>query len=742
MIIEADSKAETLELGRIALWYKGTTTDDQTKAKVETITTGIVRASVPILQRGLVWRPQQIEMLWDSLFRGFPIGALVVCPKIKGQVKKSDDDVTHHILDGQQRCNAICLGFTDPFSQPEAFQPRRGERDQSVLWLDLNPELREESTRGYLARLTNSAHPWGYWKNDNADRISADDKRKALDAIGKSPEQQGYKRPGPREMSPYFSNAPVPLGWLMSAPISSSDAFWEHVKARLEVMQCTGLMWVNKAIGFIGNDQSAQKKKHIFDGICRARNATIVALMAPKELLDETVQEARDNGLEIARNLGGISNIEHLFQRLNQQGTQLNGEELAYSMIKAYWPELAESIDNIKPRHMPSSRIVSLAVRLALASDTKDRLPSTLGVSQIRAMAKKKDTRITDFIIGKEAEEYSPLFRASIQVDEWLKYSSENPSGFLPVHITRFAMGSPDVYLLLLWMAHSTMGDTKTQQSLRKPAQALTSWIHWFALDKGKAVNCIYAECKGKNSFSPGTLKEAIRLALAKDNSLLAVLPSKEHMIAFMMQPQSNIDDWNWWNLVNDTQGQIDELRKQILEQVVYRILGNKEILLYVQREYLNGQFDNYDPSDTDMWQDYNSPWDYDHILPHSCVYNRKGWKFQKFCTKWVNTIGNLRAWPAEENRSWQAESAVQKISTDDIRRNSFLLLAKDEDGKSDEERELKAFSAGDKVLDDPKAALHFANACWFRIVRIYGEWYDCVRIADLLPETLTGEMA
>ena len=35
-------------------------------------------AAIPSLQRGAVWKPQQVELLWDSILRGFPIGALVV----------------------------------------------------------------------------------------------------------------------------------------------------------------------------------------------------------------------------------------------------------------------------------------------------------------------------------------------------------------------------------------------------------------------------------------------------------------------------------------------------------------------------------------------------------------------------------------------------------------------------------------------------------------------------------------
>jgi hypothetical protein len=40
---------------------------------------------LPSLQRGAVWRPNQIELLWDSVMRGFPIGSMVVCKRLDRQ---------------------------------------------------------------------------------------------------------------------------------------------------------------------------------------------------------------------------------------------------------------------------------------------------------------------------------------------------------------------------------------------------------------------------------------------------------------------------------------------------------------------------------------------------------------------------------------------------------------------------------------------------------------------------------
>ena len=60
------------------------------------------KVDIPNVQRGFVWKPSQIENLWDSLLRGYPVGAFVMTPKSDGNFE---------ILDGQQRATSISLGF-------------------------------------------------------------------------------------------------------------------------------------------------------------------------------------------------------------------------------------------------------------------------------------------------------------------------------------------------------------------------------------------------------------------------------------------------------------------------------------------------------------------------------------------------------------------------------------------------------------------------------------------------------
>ena len=41
------------------------------------------QVSIPAIQRGLVWKPQQVELLWDSILRQFPIGSFTLSSSIE-----------------------------------------------------------------------------------------------------------------------------------------------------------------------------------------------------------------------------------------------------------------------------------------------------------------------------------------------------------------------------------------------------------------------------------------------------------------------------------------------------------------------------------------------------------------------------------------------------------------------------------------------------------------------------------
>ena len=52
---------------------------------------------IPALQRGLVWKPRQVELLWDSILRGFPIGSFML-----SDVVDEKESGKYYLMDGQQ----------------------------------------------------------------------------------------------------------------------------------------------------------------------------------------------------------------------------------------------------------------------------------------------------------------------------------------------------------------------------------------------------------------------------------------------------------------------------------------------------------------------------------------------------------------------------------------------------------------------------------------------------------------
>ena len=135
--------------------------------------------------------------------------------------------------------------------------------------------------------------------------------------------------------------------------------------------------------------------------------------------------------------------------------------------------------------------------------------------------------------------------------------------------------------------------------------------------------------------------------------------------------------DWNLWKLMVGNVGQEDQLRakRQNYDWPFFdRVKTSKShLLLYAQRSYVNRTF-KYDPSLRDTWKEHNRPWDYDHILPAATTYWRAKANTCKIAIdEWMPTIGNLRAWPLEKNRSKSAEFANTTIISDQDIADSLL---------------------------------------------------------------------
>lgn len=677
-----DTPNYVFSLSEIANWSNTESNENQ------------IIVEVPKLQRGLVWDQSQIELLWDSILRNIPVGSFVICPKTESMLNQSRiEKATHYLLDGQQRCNAITIGLTH-------FPPK--EEEDPIIWIDIDTSSNnvKNSTREFLIRLTTLAHPWGYDKSDNSGKLGSHNIRKGVKKSLKKDDDyfylENYKKPKPKDIYPFEAIAPVPLSIL----INNHVAEWENVINSF----FTEYLWAKNAVEFIKTIEFDKYK--LIKAINCAKQARIIALNVPISLLEKSNQESDSN------NNIGITNIEHLFQRLNRQGTQLNGEELIYSMIKLYFPAITETIDSVAKNRMPPSRLVDLAMRVALSVN---ELKNSFTVTQVRKIASSKDTiSERDTILNYINQSLEKDIKL---VDKWLlNEGSSSDWGIPKVLKTRIAISSPDIYCLLLILANKFPNLNENQYNR---IVGIILFIHWFVDDKKRAALSLYQYIIDATSDS---IIEKLSKSLKTDKYLkdyFRRLLSPDLVKDIISFDEKTCKDWNW-NLCKEAYLESNSSEIDIVDEydrnvspVLLVLRDDRDFLLYAQRKFINTQFKDYDPARKDLWKDINRPWDFDHILPS--VYVKGKWDtnaYKNFCDKWINTNGNLRAWPFEDNRSDQATNTEKKMRGDTYWDNSFI-----------DPGERVGYSDA-SVINDKIKAYQFGNSCKTRITRMYKEWY------------------
>ncbi len=714
-------------------------------------------AGIPSLQRGAVWNAAQVELLWDSILRGFPVGALVVCPKLLGQGTRSgkhgsgwdEEDVKYHLLDGQQRCNAIALGFLNALvSAPD------GKPPQATLWIDLAPKMPKGGTRQFLLRVLTVAHPWGYTEHDKADFLGVAEIRKAVELYGRG------KRPDVTASWPHASRVPIPFAWLSDAVFGnegSDIALWSNVLTKCREREFAGRAWADQAAILIeGHLNQSAPSKHlarIESGMQNAKQFTIVALEVPQGALQEQSFQEEAGEASESDNSNRIYNVEHLFQRLNSAGTELRGEDLIFSMIKAYWPSIENSFDGIQDKHgnhylpMPGSRLAMLGARAALIGfDAKGGLPSTFNISRIRALAlgttetaKAERSQLEKYLgltcVNAKTDVRQSDFHENLrQIDAWLLFddSVKNDCGLPPVLRASLAQESPDVFLLLLHLAQKVRNDGQSNDqvaALRKPILGLASALHWFGDDRANAVATLYSSQFATATLSPASFSGVLKHCLQSSNGNREVLKllSPNDLDTLIPKPSDSdaeLSKWTFWNriILAEEDLTVRTAKEHNEWQILSRIIRGRALLLYAQRVLLSSRFNDFDPSCIDIWKGHNRPWDYDHILPAKTLERNQG-AYRDACREWGDTIGNFRAWPMEENRSRHEDLANKSILTPYDRVLSIVL----------DQQECDAFSLEWNEINEPTKAATFMNAARSRILRIYSDWYNSLEIGNLL---------
>lgn len=506
--------------------------------------TGNVIAALPSIQRGAVWKVKQIEELWDSILRRFPIGAFVISPidKIKygtQPFKHQQDGVmlpepTHHLLDGQQRATGIALGFFDIWrSELDSSNPK------SALWIDLGePPPNRDSD--FLFRLVTRAHPWGYSRTDPDSRLSQPQIRSALGAFQTvNSDQYSNRRPEDFPLTltwPWDADAPVPLPLLVSAVhkhngdvSKATTTVWDRIKKlpfiayepREGLDEEKSIAPLSKQRDNVlkafqnQNSHYAHRLSFVLQRLAKIvdqESTYRVPLLLLHHEFDDAPSPSKPTADDIAAQETPASQtekkdpVELLFVRINSAGTPLAGEELIYSLLKSAWVEAPQFIDKLDHKPALPSRLAMFCIRLVLARCQLERrpqgtekvnvpLPPTPSIAEFRRLVRNSNPahpRFFETLQGFIQSDAGKRFGGA-----WTFLTDEKKDYTLPpVLAVELAQKAPDVFLLLLrWIDRLEDGSIDIanfdEKAHRRTLGFLTS-LAWFAPDKTKAAAVVW----------------------------------------------------------------------------------------------------------------------------------------------------------------------------------------------------------------------------------------------------------
>jgi len=267
-------------------------------------------------------------------------------------------------------------------------------------------------------------------------------------------------------------------------------------------------------------------------------------------------------------------------------------------------------------------------------------------------------------------------------------------------------------------------------ESIVKKIIGIALTIHWFGVDKAKAVDILVKSHNDLanvsiSDFNPDKDHPTVRIPLS-------IQELKEN--GFQLGENSNenqLEKWTdfWKGVVNfDANGEKyheDDSTKRAGKygHFIEKLRNETELLVYAQRAYIEEVFEGYDPSNKLMWKGHNRPWDYDHILPSNNFDGRGSrltLKYHEVCKAWQKSIGNMVAVDFSFNRATQdTVNAFEKYAEN----MDIAILSEN----------LTAFTMTLEQTNDPVLTKRFVLAAKDRLIKIYEEWYEKLDIKNYL---------
>lgn len=478
-----------------------------------------------------------------------------------------------------------------------------------------------------------------------------------------------------------------------------------------------------------------------------------------------------------------------------------------YSLIKSSWIDAPEAIAHLTHKLATPARTALLASRLVRARHQRTQLANNFGkkTSKLRLIAAPSVDDFRRLMNGQNNDH--PTFALDLkryvsgdglQVFEAAhRFLTQSQYGLPPVLASELAQKSPDVFFLFLCWLDRLMFDgaeiqldaadsTIPEPAARRVLGFLTA-LAWFAKvdSKPRAVGTIWHDLQtlsadrlpdffnrqrflktvaidvhGKQNMIPVLDPDVLQLALQK-----CILGYRGCTETISRSGSPIWTDWNWWQwlidqkrprdisaafspifqVANLTEGEtVSDRIRDTWNQFTDALWGNKSMLLYAQRDWVNRWFFDFDPSLPEFLEDKNRPWDYDHIHPQSFLQGRNGGTLQglpRIIKDWHNSIGNLRAWPLEANRSDGDVAPSIKLKTASPEEVKYGIVDNNKcEASFITQYEFvnywsKCDPANGKKLNDPNTFPErqaLVNAIIWRFLAIYRQWHSDLKLSTL----------
>lgn len=533
---------------------------------------------IPPVQRGLVWNPSQIGILWDSIWRGMPIGSLLAYTE-KGSTSLQ-------LLDGQQRCNAIKCGIA-----PD-------KKDSIRVWVT-------EDGAGLSFMVCSESHPWGY-KNDNDYSPFSYEERDIYNALLRGESSQDID---------IYNNEQAKRDHFAIAKLHESYPMTKMAEGRIYVPLAYALegeetgynKWKNSEFSIfrkpceIASLSSAYSERNVNtpaviteDAIQKKFNS-ISQKLIDKNIVNYSVPIHIINSEACANN----KYIETLFSRVNTQGTPLSNEDAMYSSLCVLLgAEIKKQIEDLSHGFMPPARLARWAVRMY-------RLLNPLKVENRDILTQASEADFRYVIKDENANAFIQFCR--------------NALGCLIAKVKTVYNSGENSVPALVYLEHRDDHWITVIAAMEWESSSASEWLPLLGMlpdvvcsrmdSSHLFIHNFWNGYKALKVKTPRALDDIIPICCAfaalQENSFVHKYPSSIDGIEAISHGDILGNEWNWNSL------------SQSQSRSLIPFTHNRFILYYAQREYLNLILAGLKPEMREMWgKENNRPYDIDHIIP------------------------------------------------------------------------------------------------------------------------------